>query len=396
MRLLLLLTMMIALPVAALTVEATGEAEIHYGDVSAARYAAVRQAMAMAAEMGSVRVQSQSQWQSGEIVQFQIQTQTRAGVTTVAIVEEQVRANSVWVKIEAEVTPEAVCRYPSNGLRRSVVVAGFDLIDNAGARLGKLEQVPTRTAQYIAQQLQQSSQHLVLDASYMSAQPMPQSAPTYINERDQLTNAVAQSTRELGGQYILSGVVVSLSSGGEVGPVTRVNQLQQQLGMGSTNRGRQFAMKVFLHDAQSGALVNQWLIDIEADWRVPRTQSTGYLTPAFARTDYGQAVNNVLADVAESVAEQLSCQPFMANISHVDGNKIMFEVSSTSGVRPGDMLAVLRKTEAFNRQGQATWQLTDTKIMATVTKVQPYLVVAELPVQGHQLNLQVDDVLVAW
>lgn len=396
MRYFLIILVLLIGSAQALTVEATGEAEIHYGDVAAARYNAVRQAMAMAAEMGSVRVQSQSQWQSGEMVQFQIQTQTRAGVTTVAIVEEQVRPSSVWVKIEAEVTPEAVCRYPSNGLRRSVVVAGFDLEDLAGARLGKLDHVGTRIAQSLGNDIQQSSRHLVLDASYMSAQPMPHSAPTYLNERDQLSNAVAQSLRDLGGQYVLSGVVTSLGAGGEVGPVTRLQQFQSQISGSNNSRARQFAMKVFLHDAHSGALVNQWLIDIEGDWLLNRSKSTGFLTPAFNRTAYGQAVTQVLADVAGSVTQQLDCQPFMAKISHVDGDTLMFEVSAASGVRPGDMLAVVRKTEAFDRQGRSTWQLTDTKIMATVSKVQPYLVVAKLPVPAHQLNLQIDDVLVAW
>jgi hypothetical protein len=103
-----------------------------------------------------------------------------------------------------------------------------------------------------------------------------------------------------------------------------------------------------------------------------------------------------LDQATADIQQTIQCQPFMATIDQVDDKRIYISSGAESGLRPGDFLSVYRTSQKFDRQGDSFWQIMDTRLVAEVKQVQPYFAVAEMAVGTQRLNLQMDDLVMAW
>ena len=378
-------------------VNAEGVSEIEYGDEKSAKVRALRRAIENASIQVSANVHSTQVMENGNLTVDYLRVNSAAKVSDIQIMSEGRQGDFYHVSIIAYVSPDQVCaNVMANHYRKSVAVTGFPLEHPKHASLGHLGSVDRSLAALLVNDLSGLQGVRALNANYMTLYPNTPSAPTQISPRMTLTRAVG-AAKELGVQFVVSGVIRDLAMENPKAPrAANWDKWVKKVGITKAKRTRHFVFDVFVHDGYSGALVFQTRYRTYGIWNERNNARVGFGTAKFFSTDYGQNVRTLLDQAIIDLQKTIQCQPFMASIAQVSGNRIYVAGGAESGLRPGDFLSVYRTSEKFDRQGESFWQITDTRVVAEVKQVQPYYAGAELAIGTERLNLQMDDLIMAW
>ncbi len=377
-------------------VEATGRAEIVYGDEHSARVRAMRDAVQNASMQVSAQVRSAQTVESGSITVDHLRVQTAARVTQIEVLNERRDGGQFEVSIQARVAEDHMCaNHVVNDFAKSVAVTGFALEDATQTTIGHLGDVDRQLASYLVNAMNGETALRALNANYMMLYPSVSAAPTRQTTRNTLTRAV-DAAQDLGVQFVVSGVVRDLGMEEVRREVSEDDGLIARLSQSRTTSQRQLVLDVYVHDGYSGALVFQSRYSTQGEWDFRSNEKVGFATARFFGSEYGANVRELLHHAVADVQDAVECQPFMANIAQVNGERLYIQMGAESGLRPGDDLSVYRTSTFFDRRNDGYRELTDTQLVARVTQVQPNFAIAELPVTAERLNLQPDDLVIAW
>ncbi len=377
-------------------VDATGRAEIVYGDEHSARVRAMRDAIQNASMQVSSHVRSAQSVEDGRVTVDQLQVHSAAQVTQVDVLSERTDQGYFEIDIQARVSETRMCaNHVVNDYAKSAAVTGFAMADPTQATIGHLGSVDRELASYLVNEMNSQTRVRALNANHLAMYSSVSSAPTQMTSRNTLTRAI-DTAQDLGVQFVISGVVRDLGMEEVEREISDDDGLMARIGVGRYTNQRHLVLDVYVHDGYSGALVFQSRYAAEGEWDFRSNEKVGFATSRFFSSDFGEQAQNLMNRVVRDLEETVQCQPFMANIAQVSGDRIYIDMGADSGLRPGDDLSVYRTSTFFNRQNQDYNELTDTKLVAQVVQVQPNFAIAELPVRAERLNLQMDDLVIAW
>ena len=379
------------------TVEASGQAEIAFGDVDAARMRALRQAIENASMQVNAKVRSTQVLDNGSLVVDHLRINSAAKVKSLKVIDEYQRSGSYFVNIRALVSEDQVCAtHVANDFRKTVAVTGFPMQYPEQASIGHLGAVDRNFPSQLVNSLNGLPGIQALDASYMMLYPTVANAPTNWTAENTLTKAV-DTAKELGVQFVVSGVVRDISMENPNAPYPKPwDGLLKTVGVHKQLRMRHMVVDLYVHDGYSGAMVFQSRYQVKGQWNAKRNAIVEFGSAAFWSTDFGDQVSKLISETIIDLQDTIQCQPFMANISKADKYRIYVNQGASSGLRPGDMLAVYRTIDVFDRDQNRMVQLSDTRMVAKIKQVQPHFSIAELPVRVENLNLQPSDIVIAW
>lgn len=377
-------------------VEATGRAEIVYGDEHSARVRAMRDAIRNASMQVSSRVRSAQTVQDGRLTVDHLRVHSAAQVTQVEVLSERVHQGELELNIQARVSENHMCsNHVVNDFAKSAAVTGFPLVDPTQATIGHLGSVDRLMAAQLVNAMNTDSRLRALDASHLALYSSVSSAPTQMTARNTLTRAI-DTAQDLGVQFVISGVIRDLGMEEVTREVRDDEGLLAHFGVGRTTNQRHLVLDVYVHDGYSGELVFQSRYAAKGLWDFRSNERVGFGTPAFFSSDFGEQTRHLIQRIVRDLQETVQCQPFMASIAQVSGQRLYIDMGAESGLRPGDDLSVYRTSTFFDRQQMAYQELTDTQLVARVVQVQPNFAIAELPIRAERLNLQPDDLVIAW
>ena len=399
MRYFLLILSLIIVRAEAITVEATGEAPLN-GAISYVREQALEDAMRQASLRAGAHVSSTQLMEHGVVSQDDVRIRSQAQLKNVEVLWEDQLNGIYQIAIRADVTPEAMCPASTQRYRKAIAVAGLGLANPMQATLGRLENIEQDLPRLLVNTLNNHGAVHALDATRVSLFQDPRRAPSMETQQQRLTTSVALAT-QMGAQYVVSGVVRDLSMAGSAPNKTiageqRMNPWLTLVGLDSSSHQRQFVMDVFVHDGLSGAMLFHRSYSAHGDWTRADTERTGFATPQFWQTPYGDEVRELLSGVVDDVDEVLRCQPFMARIVKARGNRLHIEASAGAGIRPGDKFQVYRTGTFYNLDLEPRTELSDMATEVVVKQVQPQFVVAEMQLSAEHLAIQRDDMVIAW
>lgn len=382
---------------AAVTVQAEGSAQIEYGDENSARIRAMRNAIENASVQVSARVQSTQVLENGNLTVDYLRVNSAAKVTNIDVVSEGREGDVYRVRIMASVSPNQMCaNVMSNHYRKSVAITGFSMEHPEHATLGHLGAVDRSLPALMVSDLNGRAGIRALSANYMTLYPNTPNAPTSISPRMTLTQAV-NAAQSLGVQFVVSGVIRDMAMENPDAPrASNWDGWIAKVGIKKAKRTRHFVFDMYVHDGYSGALVFQSRYRTYGLWNERNRTRVGFGTAKYFSTHYGEQVRLLLDQAVADLQRTVQCQPFMASIAQVDGQRIYVSTGAESGLRPGDYLSVYRTSQQFDRKGDSFWQISDTRLVAEVKQVQPFYTVAELAIGTERLNLQMDDLVMAW
>ncbi|MFD1381826.1 flagellar assembly protein T N-terminal domain-containing protein [Rhodanobacter aciditrophus] len=377
------------------TIEAQGEAIIYDQDLDDARYRATQQAIKQATLQASSRVRSHDAMVNGTI-SSNTSIQSAGVAKDTRILSESVDSDILTVLIQTDISPEGMCENGTiNPYKKSVGITGFALQTPQQANLGALHNIPREFPKALADEINQQGYLRALAATNLSVYPDLINAPTSMTNDGSLTD-VANIGEDLGVQYVISGVVRDISERFPKRPdqKTPLNKLLSWAN--KEDNQRKFVLDLYIYDGFSGALIFQERYDETGKWDTDETNKIGFGTGQFWTLHYGQIVKQTLKNMAIDTSDKLNCQPFVANIFRTEGNQIHINAGSLAGIKKGDQFQVFRRYEIFDQLQNAQTQLNNANINVTITQVQPNFAIGELAVDARVLNVQQQDVVIAW
>lgn len=376
-------------------VQVTGKAP--YSDVnydyarSQARDDAYKQAIMLA----GTRVTSEQRLENGVMVKDNIELSSQARVKRAQIQNEYVWKNTLHLVMDVEIESIPLCQASqASDYKKKVAVLGFSLQVPDQARMGGLDNVNRGFASALSSKLHRMGSLVVYENSQERLAGEIVNAPTLYTQQNTLTKA-ASFAKDVGVQFVVSGVVRDL---GVESREAFTNSYWHKLrrAVNNTNQKRRMTVDLFVHDGFSGAIVWQRTFTLSADWKLDATMKVGFGSAEFWQSDYGRAVNGMLDDMALLIEEQLRCQPFMTRIARVDGKVLHFNSGASTGIRPGDKLSVYRTFNFHDADRNQGVELTNVKTALTVSQVHPGFASGTINVDPGRLNIQEDDLLIAW
>ncbi len=374
----------------ALSVQAVGEAVIYNDDLVDARYRATEQAIKQAVLESSSRVSVKDHLENGEL-DSSIEIRSAGRVQKARIISEERNGDFLKVIARVEVTADTQCSTGSTHYyKKSVAITGFEVQTPQQANLGALSNISREFPKSLADEINNRGFLNALTATNIALYPDSINAPITSNNDRTLSN-ISLVGDQLGAQYLVSGVIRDM---GEVYLREPDNKHSQPLD--ENLKERNFVVDIYLYDSLNGALLFQQRYNETGNWDISDHARVGFGTARFWSTHYGRVIEQVIKKGAIDTSEKLRCQPFMAKIFRTEGNRIHISAGSLAGVKQGDKFSVYRRYEIFNQLQDAQSQLNNANISVTITQVQPHFSIGELAVDAQILNVQQQDVVIAW
>jgi hypothetical protein len=383
----------LTLPIAtfASSIDAVGEAIIYNNDIADARYRATQQAIKQAVLESGSRVNVKDELYNGE-VESNLEIRSSGYVQKARILSEEQNGDFLRVIARVDVTADSQCSTgPTRYYKKTVGVTGFELQVPQQAVLGELSNISRELPKNLADEINRQGYLKALTATNIAIYPDIINAPSSTNYDGSLTN-LTRISEQLGVQYIISGVIRDIS---EV-YLRHPNDKNSKENSEDIDKERNFVVDIYIYDGFSGALLFEHRYNEIGNWDISDHARIGFGSAKFWSVHYGKVVQQALKESALDASEQLRCQPFIANIFRTEGNRIHISAGSIAGVKLGDKFNIYRRYEVFNQLQSTQTQLNNANISVTIKQVQPNFSVGELVVDSHILNVQQQDVVIAW
>jgi hypothetical protein len=384
---------------AATTVEAIGQAIVRKNDMGKAREEAIADAKQQASLQAAAFISSTQQIENGILEIDNMRISTLSSISNVEILEETMRGNTLHVHIRADVNIEEACENGNTGnsFRKNVAIAAFPMQYPAQGNLGGLKNIESIISAQISARLNKQPNIFALNAGNLRVHQDLNTAASRQLDDGTLTTMM-DNTQQLDTQYIVSGVIRDLSmlSPNIVQEKNWLVDTYNRLDYKSDKHLRHFSVEIFIYDGFSGTLLEQMSYETQGMWNLQGNTRTGFATPAFLQTDYGQKVDQLLNNAAYDLSQSLRCLPFSARITRVEDSQIWINAGKSSGLRRGDRLTIYRKNMFYNPTGNSTTELINTRLSLTINDVQPTSASGSINVSASQENIQPDDIVMFW
>ncbi len=376
-------------------IQVTGSAPLDAGSYESVRLQARESALQQAVMQYGTEVRSHQRMENGVLRHDEVSMHSQARVARAFVQDEYRERGQLHLVMSVEVEPVPQCPTSQSGqYKKKVAVLGFSVQSPEQARMGRIHDVDRGLASALNEALHRQGGLVVYESSQLKIYPETRNAPSHYTGQNTLTKA-ADLASQMGAQFVISGVVRNLGVEEEA---AFKNSYWQRIAnfAKNSNRTRHFSVDLFVHDGFSGAIVWQRNFTTQGQWREAANRKLGFSHPEFWEGEYGRAVAQLIDDMAWKVEEQLRCQPFMTRISRVEGKTLHFDSGASTGIRPGDKLSLYRTFHFNDADQQGGVELTNVKTALTVSQVHPGFASGTIAVDPGRLNIQEDDLLIAW
>ena len=376
-------------------IQVTGKASLSHGRYDLAREQAMKDGLRQAVYQYGMNVNSQQIVENGKLKEDTLNFSSRAQVKQSVIHSEKEENGYLLLTLNVNMANQPLCEASqSSHYKKKVAVLGFSLQVPAQANMGGLTNIERGFATQLSQELKEIAELVVYEQSQVAIHADLRNAPSHYTEQLTLTQA-ADYAKQAGVQFVVSGVIrdLSLEDPGAFATNywTKLKRLANQ-----ANQNRRFIVDLFVHDGFSGAIVWQKQFTTRGEWQVDLADKIGFESPEFLNEDFGQKVSGLIENMAANITEQVHCQPFMTRISRVEGQTLHFSSGASSGIRPGDTFALYRIASFYDADRLSGVELENVKTALTVSQVHPNFSSGTISVNPGRLNIQEDDLLIAW
>lgn len=402
--LLLVSSLILALPVAAKSVIAQGQAVITDGDIHQARARAYQEALRQAAMTTGVQVHADTRVDSSGYMTDSLQVRTSQQVESAQIIREVVAGDMLTLTIEAQIISENdACNFPAANYRKKIAATSFILLHPEHLGINDYYGFESGVPTYLLNQLYHSGNFLTRQIIYTVLYDDPLQAPTINTVTLTNESLLADLAREKKIQYLIAGVIRDLSFDLEADRYQKLPRYLPSLSsfLGQQRRAgkRNLLIDIYLYDTLSGELLSRhsYSRSVEDYYAIPE-QSKAFGTQQFFQTAYGKLFKQVLDREVASIQHTLSCRPFSMRVIDQKDGKLYLDAGTPERVKAGDILTIYRPDipgELFNVKGEMD-QFGHPKTTLRIEKVFPAYSIG-IPDSGHYSQYDIDNgYLLAW
>lgn len=374
-------------------VQVIGKAPYKKGGYELAREHAREDAFQQAIMQTGVHVKSEQKVVNGILKHDQVSLSGQARVNKSIVLDEYIWKGVLYLSMNVDVEEIPSCAgTQASTYKKQVVVLGFSVQTPEQTRVGAIHDVNRGLSSVLNQALHERGDLVVFQSSKHELYEDLINAPSSYTDQQTLTKAAAFA-KQTGAQFVVSGVVRDLGFEDESALGT---SFWAKIKRFKAKPMRRFSVDLFVHDGFSGSIIWQKNFALSAKWTADTDKKIGFGSAEFWQDEYGVAVGELVNKMAVMIDDQLRCQPFMTRITRIEGKTIHFLSGASSGVRPGDKLALYRTFNFYDAELLKGVELTNVKTALTVSQVHPGFASGSISVDPGRLNIQVDDLVVAW
>ncbi len=351
--------------------EATGQAVLRSGDMTAARTAATEDAVRKALLYSGASIRTVQQVTDGLLTQESMMLQTQGEVQNVQIVSETEENGYINVTIRADIYPDQN-QCANLQLKKELLISPFFIENREQAITGQLYDLDQASTKVFIQKLEESSASSLIKL-------LPQS----IRQKELNYADRGALQRNYGGRYLLRASLGDVSLGERVG--TNWTFWSDQ------DRERFYQLQLELSDIQEQKVLFSQTYQTSAVWEFRDTTVISPKTQRFWQTGYGKSIERVLNAAAQDVEEALRCETILADITLVQQHKVLLNLGSQQGLKLGDELTILFRRQHKDSFGQLQDQLTVSELKVKVTELTHKNAWAESVNMDLLANVQVGD-----
>ncbi|MBY0419842.1 MAG: flagella assembly protein FlgT [Pararheinheimera sp.] len=351
--------------------EATGQAVLRSGDISAARTAATEDAVRKALLYSGASIRTVQQVTDGLLTQESMFLQTQGEVQNVQIISETEENGYINVTIRADIYPDQN-QCANLQLKKELLISPFFIEHREQAITGQLFELDQASTSIFIQKLEESSGSSLVKL-------LPQS----IRQQELSYADRSALQRNYGGRYLLKATLTDVSLGQRVG--------DNWTFWSDPDRERFYKLQLELSDIQEQKVLLSQKYQTSAVWPFRDTTVISPTTQRFWHTNYGKSIERVLNAAAQDVEEALRCETILADITLVQEHKVLLNLGSQQGLKLGDELTILFRRQHKDRFGQLQDQLTVSELKVKITELTHKNAWAESVNKDLLANVQVGD-----
>jgi hypothetical protein len=372
-----------SLPAQAQLYYAQGQAVIEGGDTAQARTKAIEDALNKALLVAGASVSSVQQVVNGLLTQDNISIRASGVVSAIELVDEIHSDDNITVNIRADIFPQEKQCFAAD-FRKSVLLTKSHIVNREQASIGNIYEIDRAVMLNLAKKIKNEGQFIDVKASV--AQKTQYSRLKKNMQLEQIKQLVTVLTNNTDSHYVLFSEIDELSFQQES---TNSWQFWQQ-----NIFERDFIISVYLYEGSSGELAYQQQFSGSAPWTFTKRASVDINSSTFRQSEYGKMIDGVLQQMVKELNENIICEQVRAKIVQVAGNTMTINLGSEHGLKVGDELSLLHKSNFKSSDG-----LTYTSFNLSPYKIkinQVYRQSAQaITTEGNLLdNIQINDLAV--
>lgn len=325
------------------------------GDLQTARKNAYEDAVRNALRKAGSRVDSSTTVNNGILVSDRVNLRALGQVSDVEVLDEYQHEGFYVVSVRAVVADGRNCQSARSAhYHKDVLFTGFPREQPEVAQVGRLDNVDADFATALSQRLYPSYQVLVQnEPSVLLA-----SRTRYGEASLQVSEFVKKLAAKYQVQLVVSGSIVDMSM---LYPHDYFRQASAETAMrkvgsmfGGKNRdsiennvrARNFSFRLMIYDGLSGSPIFDKTYTDVGIWDARYTEVTGFGSPRFWKTGYGQVVSSLMDTAVDELGQKINCQPFMVpvKLQGIASNQSLHVLAGANhGVKVGDTFELAQR-----------------------------------------------------
>ncbi|MGS0673909.1 flagellar assembly protein FlgT [Shewanella sp. 0m-4] len=374
-----LMSSVVTLPAQAKWITASGQAKITDNNVTQARENAIHQAVSYATLQSGARFSSQQTVSNGQLINDTFAMAHQAQSQNVELISERIENNEITVNVRIDIIEPLNDTCQSSQLKAAILIPQALIKDRTQLRVGNIGLFEQNLSERLAFTLEQHSN---------SSFPL-----THANERLDIDQALIDVrgyrlpswlSEITDSQYILLPEIIDIST----------EDFTSTLGLWDNDPMRNFQIRVSLFHGISGEKVWSQQYSQAAEWEFQRQQTVNSNSTSFWSSDYGQVIDQILAQVSNDLDNSLNCRPLLGQVVSKQADRIILNLGRRHGIRVGDTLQLVLQQNMPDRLDNMRAVAGKSKATITIDQVTEESATAVLDGIAASLNIQINDLAI--
>lgn len=362
-------------------VESTGQAMIFNGNREAARAQAIESALTQALMFSGASISSIQTLTDGLLTKDQIKLSSHAEVNSLAVIEESSTDNQLTIKVRADIFPSLDTCHTAN-FKKTLAVTRFNLQHREQATLGAIYDIDKAFSSRVYQALKKSSSTLTARPWFKRKTNLASRSDEYFTLDQSSLDVISQQSESA---YILLGNIIDISTG-----ETETHTLKFWK---NDETERFFAIEVILVNGLSGEIIYRDNFGQSSFWPFPRNQEVSVNSARFWRSDYGNAIQQVIASMTSHIDDTLRCEPLQGRITKVSDHGVFFNIGMQHGISKGQKFRLSYQSEYFTPDNKRKQMMVVAPFTVTVEQLTQQTSFATVPTNTLLGNIQTADIV---
>ncbi|WP_108947220.1 flagellar assembly protein FlgT [Shewanella halifaxensis] len=377
--LLCLVACLLTFPAEAKWINASGQAKITDDNVAQAREDAIHQAVSYATLKSGAKFSSQQTVSQGQLIEDSFSLAYQTNSESVELLSEQINDDILTINIRIDIIEPLNDTCSNSQLKAAILIPQALIKDRSQLRYGNIGLFEQNLSQRLANTLEQTSTNSFplshaserLDIKQELVDVRGYRLPSWLSE---ITDS----------QYILLPEIIDVST----------EEFTSTLGLWDNDPMRNFEIRVSLFHGISGEKIWSQQYTQSAEWEFKRQQTVNSNSQTFWHSEYGEVIDQVLAQVSQDIDTTLSCRPLLGQVVSKQADRIIINIGRKNGIRVGDKLQLVLQQNMPDRLDNMRVVAGKSKATITIDQVSEESATALLEGIAGSLNVQLSDLAI--